>query len=69
MTMPVMTGDTLAKAIRKIHPDLPVILCAGFTTKITKEQAEAMGIQNLLMKPFIKPPLAKAVRKALDGKD
>jgi CheY-like chemotaxis protein len=68
MTMPVMTGYTMVKDLKKIRPDIPVIVCTGFSTKITKEKAEAMGIADLLMKPLIKPALAKAVRKALDGK-
>jgi CheY-like chemotaxis protein len=67
MTMPVMTGDTLAQGVRKIRPDLPVILCTGFSTKMTKEKAKALGLEELLMKPLIKPILAKAVRRALDG--
>jgi CheY-like chemotaxis protein len=69
MTMPMMTGVTLAGGLRKIRPDLPVIVCTGFSTKITKEKAEAMGIADLLMKPLLKPALAKAVRKALGGEE
>jgi CheY-like chemotaxis protein len=69
MTMPFMTGDALAGRLREISSDIPVILCTGFSTKITKEKAKTLGITDLLMKPLIKPTLAKAVRKALDEEE
>jgi PAS domain S-box-containing protein len=65
MTMPSMTGDRLAVELRRIRPHVPVILCTGFSTKMTK--LKALSIQGLLMKPLLKAELAKAIRKALDG--
>ena len=40
MTMPEMTGDQLAKEIKRIRPEIPVILCTGFSAKITSDSAE-----------------------------
>jgi len=45
MTMAQITGDKLARELMKIRPDLPVILCTGFSEKITKEKAEIMGLK------------------------
>jgi PAS domain S-box-containing protein len=66
MTMPQMTGDMLARELIKIRPDLPVILCTGFSENISKEKAATMGIKAFLMKPLRKEELAHTIRKVLD---
>ncbi len=65
MTMPNMTGDRLAREIMKIRPGIPVILCTGFSERITREQARRMGIREFLLKPLVSRDLAAAIRKAL----
>jgi PAS domain S-box-containing protein len=66
MTMPNMTGDILAAKLKHIRPDIPVILCTGFSERITKENAELLTIEEYLMKPLLKKDMAEAVRRALD---
>jgi CheY-like chemotaxis protein len=66
MTMPNMTGDQLAMKIMKIRPDLPIILCTGFSERITPEKAKNMGIKAFAMKPLVMRDLADTVRKVLD---
>ena len=66
MTMPGMTGDGLAKELMKIRPDIPVILCTGFSERITAEKARGMGIKELAMKPLVMKDLATTIRKVLD---
>jgi two-component system cell cycle sensor histidine kinase/response regulator CckA len=34
MTMPNMTGEKLAEKLMQIRPDIPVILCTGFSSMI-----------------------------------
>ncbi|HIJ89816.1 MAG: GAF domain-containing protein [Desulfobulbaceae bacterium] len=68
MTMPGLTGFELARKALAISPDLPVILCTGFSELINKEQAQAMGIRAYLMKPVSVRELANTVRKGLDEK-
>jgi len=68
MTMPGLTGFELAQKALALRPDLPVILCTGFSELINKEQAKAMGIRAYLMKPVSVRELAQAVRKALTKK-
>ncbi len=65
MTMPNMTGDQLAKEIISIRPDIPIIICTGFSEQLTEEKAAAMGIKGLLMKPIIKSDMARMVRNVL----
>ncbi len=68
MTMPNMTGDELAKELMAVRPDIPIILCTGFSAGITKEKAKALGIRSLVSKPILKRDIAEAIRKVLDGK-
>jgi PAS domain S-box-containing protein len=66
MTMPQMTGDVLAKEIMKIKPDMPVILCTGYSELMTEEKASASGIRDFFMKPFVLKDLAGTIRTVLD---
>ncbi|MBD3290741.1 PAS domain S-box protein [candidate division KSB1 bacterium] len=66
MTMPNLSGDRLAIDLLQIRPDIPIIICTGFSEKISPEKAEQMGIKGFLMKPVEQVPLAKLVRKVLD---
>jgi PAS domain S-box-containing protein len=67
MTMPNLTGEKLARELMGIRPDIPVILCTGFSEQISEEIAKEMGIREYLLKPLVKSKLAMAVRAALDG--
>ena len=66
MSMPNMTGDQLAYEVRQIRPDIPIIICTGFSEQINKETAEAIGVKGFLMKPFMISDMAQMVRKVLD---
>jgi len=67
MTMPKMTGDQLARELMKVRPDMPIILCTGFSSKISRKQAEEIGIKGFAMKPLARRDMAIIVRKVLDG--
>jgi CheY-like chemotaxis protein len=66
MTMPKITGDELARGLMAIRPDIPIILCTGFSERINEKKAKAMGIRKLVMKPVVQRELAEAIREALD---
>jgi FixJ family two-component response regulator len=61
-----MTGKEMAAAMLAIRPDLPIILCTGFSEIITEEAAKQAGIQAFIMKPIIMQELAEAIRTVLD---
>ena len=65
MTMPNMTGDKLAREMLRIKPEIPVILCTGYSTQINQEQAMAMGIRAFVSKPILRKDIARVVRKVL----
>ncbi len=67
MTMPEMTGDVLAAKIKKIQPNMPVILCTGYSEKISTARARKIGIDAFLMKPVANANLAKTLRRVLDA--
>jgi len=68
MTMPNMTGDKLAGELIKIRPDIPIIMCTGFSERMSEEKAEYLGIKGFLMKPILLKDLSSLVRKVLDNK-
>jgi len=66
MTMPNMTGDNLARALMDIRPDIPVILCTGYSNQITQSQSKSLGIDAFLLKPVVMENLARSIRDTLD---
>jgi len=66
MTMPKMTGEVLARELMKVKPNIPVILCTGFSARIDEKKAMAMGIRAFVSKPILKRDIAETIRKVLD---
>ncbi len=65
-TMPDLTGAELAQEILKITPNMPIILCTGYSSVFSKEVALAIGIKKYAKKPLDRTTLAKIVRQVLD---
>ena len=68
-TMPEMTGAELASELMTIRQDIPIILCSGFGTKISKEEIRKLGIREFCQKPVDREKLTIVIRKALDEND
>ncbi|MBU2480663.1 MAG: response regulator, partial [Proteobacteria bacterium] len=68
MTMPEMTGDKLSRAIKDIRPDIPIILCTGFSEKVNAQTAPDLPIDAFLMKPVETKKMAQTIRNLLDTK-
>jgi len=68
MSMPNMPGDKLSGELVKIRPDIPILLCSGFSETMSKEKAESLGIKGLLLKPIVMKDLAQKIRELLDKK-
>lgn len=67
MTMPHLTGLELTLKILAIRPDIPIIMCTGFSELVNEEQAKEQGVREYLMKPVMKRDMSSAIRRALDG--
>ncbi|MGA3118148.1 MAG: PAS domain S-box protein [Syntrophobacteraceae bacterium] len=65
--MPILTGMDLAKEVRRIRPDMPIMLCTGFSEKITSDSVKKLGME-LLMKPYSMREFSEVVRKILDAR-
>ena len=68
LTMPDMTGFDLAKQILQIRPELPMILCTGFSELIDEKEVQKAGFKALALKPIIRKDLAAKIRSVLDSK-
>lgn len=67
LTMPLMTGEQLAREMIAIKADVPIIICSGHSEAIGSEKAQAMGVKELLMKPISLPEMSQKVRMVLDA--
>ncbi len=63
--MPNMTGVDLAKKMLNIQPDLPIILCTGFSDSVSEKHIRALGIGAIIKKPILKSKLVAAVVRLL----
>ena len=63
MTMPHLTGLGLSRKLLEIRPDLPIIICTGFSDQIDEATVKAAGIRALLLKPIVLSELAENIRK------
>ncbi|WP_051553990.1 Cache 3/Cache 2 fusion domain-containing protein [Desulfobulbus elongatus] len=68
LMMPHMTGEQLARAILAIRPDMPIIVCSGFSERLGRERARDVGVRALLTKPLGIAELSCEVRAALDAR-
>ncbi len=66
MTMPGMTGDLLAEKLMTIRPGIPVILCTGYSAKMSEAKAIELGIKKYVQKPIAHMDLAVLIRQILD---
>ena len=66
-TMPGITGLELAGKMLQIRPDIPIILCTGYSSLVNGDIAKAQGIKEFAHKPFTMSAMAKLIRQALDA--
>jgi PAS domain S-box-containing protein len=63
--MPGMTGDSLTREILRIRPDIPIILCTGYSDPIKEAEAREAGVRGFVLKPFSIHQIAEKIRTAL----
>ncbi len=61
-TMPGMTGSMLGAAIKKVRPDLPMILVSGAEDRVTPDQTRQAGFAASLTKPYRPSALAQTIQ-------
>jgi CheY-like chemotaxis protein len=65
IVMPGMSGTQLAGRLRELRPDLPVLFMSGYTSGPAPGGHELPTDGSLLHKPFDRPTLLTALRRAL----
>ncbi len=66
MSMPNMSGLQLSRELKRIRPNIPVVLCTGFSDQINAEKSKALGIDGFVMKPVVRQEIAAVVREVLE---
>jgi PAS domain S-box-containing protein len=65
-TMPSLTGEVLVRELHQIRPDIPIILCTGFSHPVTSEQLRALEVDAFLLKPVMVNEWARVIRQVLE---
>jgi CheY-like chemotaxis protein len=66
--MPNMTGDVLARKLRELRPDIPIILCTGYAPPASAQARKSVGIDEVVRKPIEPSELGNIIRRILDAK-
>jgi PAS domain S-box-containing protein len=65
LTMPRMDGRECFRALRQLRPEIPVILCSGFSEKESVGEFLGMGLAGFIQKPYSLKALREAFAEAL----
>ncbi len=65
MTMPQMTGLELSREILQLRPDIPIIICTGYSEALSPEKIREMGIRDSLMKPVLASDMTATIARVL----
>jgi DNA-binding NtrC family response regulator len=61
-----MTGEMLARELIRIRPDIPVILCTGYSEIPSEGKPGALGVRKVLRKPVVTREMARTIRRVLE---
>ncbi len=67
MAMPHMSGSELVSELRAVRPDIPVIICTGFSNRMNKKKAAESNINGFLIKPATRSELIKKIEAVLES--
>lgn len=65
--MPDLVGIELAREVRRLRPDLPIIIMSGYGGAQLTNRAAKVGISEVLRKPVHRRELAEALARALSS--
>ena len=67
LTMPVLRGDQLARLLRGIRADLPIVIFTGSQENVQTDWVAQLGHATLIAKPVSLPDLTRVIRRLVDG--
>jgi two-component system, cell cycle sensor histidine kinase and response regulator CckA len=65
--MPRMGAAGLIPALRKLNPDVKVLVSTGYASGEIRRTLDHLGVDSYIRKPFSQADLAAAVRAVIDG--
>lgn len=65
MCMPNMDGDILSRRLKEIRPDIPIIMCTGYSEVFSEDKAREAGLAGYLQKPIYHKTMMETLRQAL----
>ncbi len=65
-TMPIMDGARLSIEMMQIRPNVPIVLCTGYSSVMSEKRAKDLGAKELVLKPLRTKEVAQIIRKVLD---
>ena len=65
LMMPVMSGRTFIRAVRRIAPNVPVVASTGLVERTQLEELKALGVSTVLNKPYRADTLLRTIHAAL----
>ncbi|HEV2447710.1 MAG TPA: PAS domain S-box protein [Candidatus Sulfopaludibacter sp.] len=65
LTMPVMSGEEALRHIKKIRPDVPVVLSSGYSEMEALQRFRQAGLAGFLQKPYTATALARRIKQAV----
>jgi CheY-like chemotaxis protein len=68
LAMPGLSGHDLARQIRDIRPDLPIVLTSGNVRPADAEAAQRLGVGDVLLKPNLVGDLGATLHRVLTGR-
>jgi CheY-like chemotaxis protein len=68
LNMPRMGGSQLAREVRALHPDIPIVILTGFGEMLTEAELTALLINRLVLKPIALPMLARVLEEVLSAR-
>lgn len=66
LKMPGLSGNEVLRQIKKIHPDIEVIIITAFGTVQNAQDATRHGAGDFITKPFDVPNVIDSVNKSLE---
>jgi CheY-like chemotaxis protein len=67
--MPGMDGVSVFKELRRLRPDITVLLASGFSHQEVAERFKGLGLNGFIPKPYTLKSLATELSRVLEGAD
>lgn len=64
-SMPKLTGVQLVKEVRSLRPELPAVICTGYSEVLNQTDIEEFKLSGVIRKPFTLEEISRVISTAL----